>query len=166
MRQHCNQYNGKATNDHDSAAPERLSLASNEHKYYHDYTYALFQPKKLSAIAALRLKHKRIDTNSIYEHFPKIEACNADKEFIEGVILQIIKDGIIINKKSTNWYDSFYRKLSNYNDNINPSQQPATNTQSHFLNRVSSRLKKLKKGMFWELCLKKLKSNAFSANLG
>ena len=46
----------------------------------------------------------------------------------------MIKDGIIISKKSTNRYDSFYRKLSTDNDNINPSQQPsATNTPSRFL---------------------------------
>ena len=81
----------------------------------------------MSAIAALRLKHKR-------EHFTMIEGSNADKEFIEGVILQMIKDGIIINKKSLNEYDSFYRKLSTDNDNINPSQQPsATNAPSCFL---------------------------------
>ena len=47
----------------------------------------------------------------------------------------MIKDGIIINKKSSNGYDSFYRKLSTDNDNINPSQQPsAANTPSRFLN--------------------------------
>ena len=40
------------------------------------------------------------------------EVSNTDKTFIEGVILQMIKDGIIINKKSPNGYDAFYRKLS------------------------------------------------------
>ena len=46
----------------------------------------------------------------------------------------MIKDGIIINKKSPNGYDSFYRKVNTNNDNINPGQQPsATNTQSRFL---------------------------------
>ena len=65
-----------------------------------------------------------------------IEASNADKEFIEGVILQMVKDGIIRrrNKKSRNGYDSFYRKLSTDNDNINPSQQPsATNSPPRLL---------------------------------
>ena len=96
--------------------------------------YAFFQPKILSSIAALRLKHKRPDINSIYEHFAVIEASNADKEFIEGVILQMIKDGITLNKKSPNRYDSFYMKLSTDNDNINPRQQPsATNTPFRFL---------------------------------
>ena len=59
------------------------------------------------------------------------EASIADKEFTEGVTLQVIKDGIIIKKKSPNRCDSFYGKLSTDNDNINPSQQPSvTNTPS------------------------------------
>ena len=64
-----------------------------------------------------------------------IEASNADKEFIEDVILQPVKDGIIIiNKKSPNEYDSSCRKLSTDKNNINPSQQPsATNTPFRFL---------------------------------
>ena len=63
-----------------------------------------------------------------------IKVSNTNKEFIEEVILQMIKDGIIINKKSPNGYDAFYRKLSTDNHNINPSQQPsATNTPSRFL---------------------------------
>ena len=100
----------------------RLLLAPNEHEDYHDDTYALFQPKILSALAAFRLKHKCPDINSIYEHFTIIEASNVDKEFIEDVILQMIKDRIIINKKSPNGYESFYRKLSIVIDNISPSQ--------------------------------------------
>ena len=57
-----------------------------------------------------------------------------DKKFIEDVILQVVKDGIILNKKSPNGYDSFYRKLSTDNDNINPRQQPSvTNTPFRFL---------------------------------
>ena len=61
-----------------------------------------------------------------------IEASTA-KEFIEGVILQMIKDGTIINKESLNGYDLFHRKLSTGNDNINLGKQPKTNTASHFL---------------------------------
>ena len=126
----------KQPNDHEtSAASERLALTLNEHGDYHDDIYALFQLKISSAIAALRLKHTSPDINSVYQQFTKIEDSNADKEFIESVIIQMIKDGIIINKKSPNRYDSFYRKLSTDNDNINPSQQPsATNTPSCFLN--------------------------------
>ena len=100
----------------------RLLLASNEHEDYHDDTYALFQPKILPAVASLKLKHKRPNINSIYEHFTVTEASNADKEFIEVAILQMIKDRIIINKKSPNGYESFYRKLSIVIDNISPSQ--------------------------------------------
>ena len=46
-------------------ASERLLLASNEHEDYHDNTYTLFQPKNLSAVAALRLKQKCPDINSV-----------------------------------------------------------------------------------------------------
>ena len=35
----------------------------------------------------------------------------------------MINHGIIVNKKSPNGYDSFYRKLSNDNGNPNQSQQ-------------------------------------------
>ena len=76
----------KQLTDHDiSVASETLSLASNKHEDYYDDTYTLFQPTILSAI-----KLKGTDFNSIYEQFTKIEASNAEKEFIEGVILQII----------------------------------------------------------------------------
>ena len=79
----------KQLTDHDiSVASETLSLASNKHEDYYNDTYTLFQPTILSAIATLRLKGT--DVNSIYEQFTKIEASNAEKEFIEGVILQII----------------------------------------------------------------------------
>ena len=125
----------KQPTEHDiSTASDRFLLASNVHEDYHDDRYALFQPKILSTTAALKLKHKGSDINSIYAHFTMIEASNADKVFIEGVIIQMIKDGIIINKKSPSGYNSFYRKLSTDNDNINPSLQPsATNSPSHFL---------------------------------
>ena len=50
---------------------------------------------------------------------------------------QMIKDEIIINKKSPNGYHLFYRKLSTDNNNINPSQQPsARNTPSRFLSDI------------------------------
>ena len=71
-------------------------------------------------------------------NFTKIEARNADKEFTESVMLQMIKNEIIINKKSPNGCDSFYSKLSTDNENINPSQQPsATNTPSRLTNTRS-----------------------------
>ena len=73
-----------------SAATERLLLASNKQTGYNNSTRFIFQPKILSAIAAVRLRHKRPDINSIYEHFTKIEGSNTDKEFIEGAILQMI----------------------------------------------------------------------------
>ena len=69
-------------------ARHRFLLASNEHEDYHDDIAMLFQSKIFSPIAALRLKHKHPDINSIYEFFTMIEANNADKEFIEGVIPQ------------------------------------------------------------------------------
>ena len=114
----------KQPNNRDiSAASERLSSGSNDTSII---------PTK--TIAALILKHIRLDITSICEHFIKVAGSNTDKGFIEGVIVQIIKDGTIINKKSPNRYDSFYRKLSTDNDNMNPSQQPsATNTQFRFL---------------------------------
>ena len=54
----------------------------------------------------------------------------------------MIKDGIIINKNSPNECDSFYKKLSSDNDNINPRQQyprqqhSATYTSSRFLSNT------------------------------
>ena len=71
-------------------------------------------------------------------NFTNIEARNAAKEFTEYVILKMIKNEIIINKKSPNGCDSFYSKLSTDNENINPSQQPsATNTPSRLTNTRS-----------------------------
>ena len=54
-----------------SAESERLSLASNEHEDYHDNIYTLLQPKILSTIVALRLKHKRLDINPFMHNIVK-----------------------------------------------------------------------------------------------
>ena len=70
-------------------------------------------------------------------NFTTVEARNAAKEFTEYVMLQMIKNEIVINKKSPNGCDSFYSKLSTDNENINPSQQPATNTSSRLTNTRS-----------------------------
>ena len=47
--------NHEQPTEHDiSTASDRFLLASNEHEDYHDYTYALFQPKILSAISRFK----------------------------------------------------------------------------------------------------------------
>ena len=79
----------------------------------------------MSAKTTIKIKHKRLDINSIYEHFTNTSKrqVKADKKFFESAILQMINNGIIVNKKPRNGYELFYRNFSNDDGNSNYSQQ-------------------------------------------
>ena len=79
----------------------------------------------MSAITTIKIKHKRLDINSIYERFTNSSKrqVKADKKFLENAILQMINNGIIVNKKPRNGYELFYGNFSNDDGNSNYSQQ-------------------------------------------
>ena len=64
--------------------------------------------KILSAIKKIRDKKNRPDIDAIFDHLMKNSGLNIDKEFIEGVIVELIKGNVITNKKTATVCDSFY----------------------------------------------------------
>ena len=85
--------------------------------------YEIFKIKIYSVITTISLKHQRRNINSFYEHLQRKNRGMVIKKSLESVMIQIINHGIKVNKKSSNGYDSFYRKLSNDNGNPNLRQQ-------------------------------------------
>ena len=69
-----------------------------------------FKPKILEAIDHLKgISHKRQDVYSIFDFITRTTASNITKEALAGIITDLVKQNIIINKKSVNGRDSFSR---------------------------------------------------------
>ena len=69
-----------------------------------------FKPKILEAIDHLKgISHKRSDVDSIFDFITRTAASNITKEALADIITDLIKQNIIINKKSINGCDSFRR---------------------------------------------------------
>ena len=89
-----------------------------------------FKPKILEAIDHLKgISHKRPDVDSIFDFITKTTASNITKEVLADIITDLIKQNIIINKKSINGSDSFRRNTfdvcstTDENSDINNTQQ-------------------------------------------
>ena len=69
-----------------------------------------FKPKILEAIDHLKgISHKRPDVDSIFDFITRTTASNIIKEALADIISDLVKQNIIINKKSVNWHESFRR---------------------------------------------------------
>ena len=91
----------KENNQVTEAADDSLNTSVNE-------SLQLFKPKILNAIEIIRdKKKKRPDIDTIHDHIMKTEASNADKTLIEILVKELIKQNILINKKTTQGLDSF-----------------------------------------------------------
>ena len=91
----------KENNQVTEAADDSLNTSVNE-------SLQLFKPKISNAIEIIRdKKKKRPDIDTIYDHIMKTEASNADKTLIEILVKELIKQNILINKKTTQGLDSF-----------------------------------------------------------
>ena len=87
---------------------------SNTENSQDDHITTLFKDKILKAIIEIRTNSKkRPDLNSIYNYVIKSEASNVDIDFIESVMVELINDNKITNKKTVTGLDSFYI-LPNY----------------------------------------------------
>ena len=64
-------------------------------------------------IDSIRLKKKRPDLESISDHIKKTGVLEADKNSIEKAISELIKFNLIMNKKTTQRLDSFFRTSRN-----------------------------------------------------
>ena len=64
----------------------------------------------LEAIDHLKgISHKRPDVDSIFDFITRTTASNITKEALADIITDLVKQNIIINKKSINGRDSFRR---------------------------------------------------------
>ena len=86
-----------------------------------DSVLSTFKPIVLSPIDILREKEKRPDVDSIYNHIIKTQASNADNLLIESVVTNLMKDNLIINKKTTSGFDSFFRNDAPLNEETMPN---------------------------------------------
>ena len=63
------------------------------------------------SIYKLREKKKRPDIDSIFDFLSKTVATNIDEDTLTNSISQLITQKVLVNKKTSNGYDSLY--LSN-----------------------------------------------------
>ena len=76
---------------------------------------SLFQPKILTSIDYIRNVNKqRTDLEAIYKYISRTEASNANKNDIINSIDELVKQNVLVNKKTNSRYDSFFP----YNDNL------------------------------------------------
>ena len=76
---------------------------------------SLFQPKILTAIDYIRNFNKqRPNTENIYQHISRRDASNVDKTDVVNSIDELVKQDVVVNKKTSWGYDSFFL----YNDNL------------------------------------------------
>ena len=69
-----------------------------------------FKPKILEAIDHLKgISRKHPDVDSIFDFITRATASNITKEALADIITDLVKQNIIINKKSINGRDSFRR---------------------------------------------------------
>ena len=83
-----------------NTAFEKLKIMSreNEATIIEKGDYSHFTPLTLSAINDIKEKKKRRDTSSIYDYIMKTQASNADKAFIQSVVVKLTLERKIINK--------------------------------------------------------------------
>ena len=98
----------KENNQVTEATDDSLNTSVNE-------SLQLFKPKILNAIEIIRdKKKKRPDIDTIHNYIMRTEASNADKTLIENVVKELIKQNMVINKKTTQGLDSL-KILKNVN---------------------------------------------------
>ena len=78
---------------------------------------SIFKEKVLVAIKDIRDTKRRPDLPSIYNQVIKTEASNADEDFIESIIVELINENKIYNKKTRTGLDSFYIAQDNMTTN-------------------------------------------------
>ena len=61
----------------------------------------------------IKIDIQRPDVEAIFKHIAKNKASNITKDFIEGSITKLLKEGKIINKKTSEGLDSFYSNIKN-----------------------------------------------------
>ena len=92
-----------------STALEKLTITNDlEKNGENTETSSSFKPKILCAIDRIKEKKKRPDIESMYDYLYRTEASNIDKVSIELILNELVKENVLVNKK-TSLGDSFRR---------------------------------------------------------
>ena len=76
---------------------------------------SLFQPKVLAAIDYIRNVNKQSpNAETIYKYISRTEASNVNKTDIVNSTDELVKQNVVVNKKASLGYDSFF----SYKDNL------------------------------------------------
>ena len=90
------------------AAFEKLAITHSDINVNINISH--FKPKILEAIDHLKgISHKHPYVDSIFDFITRATASNITKEALADIITDLVKQNIIINKKSINGRDSFRR---------------------------------------------------------
>ena len=102
-----------------STALEKLTITNDLEKNGKTTEISsLFKPKILCAIDRIKEKKKRPDIDSIYDYLSRTEASNIDKISIELILNELVKENVVVNKK-TSLGDSF-RRINTLPNLVNP----------------------------------------------
>ena len=96
-----------------TTALERLSITNEITTINNENNVTILTQHVFDAIDSIRLKKKRPDLESISDHIKKTGVFEFDKNSIEKAISELVKLNLIINKKTPQGLDSFYRTSRN-----------------------------------------------------
>ena len=115
---HVHLDDAKENNQVIEATDDSLNTSINE-------SLQLFKPKILNTIEIIKKKKKkRADIDTIHDYITRTEASNADKTLIENVVRELIRQNILINKRTTQGLDSF--KISKNANQISQTSSDQT----------------------------------------
>ena len=81
---------------------EKLTITNDlEKNLENTETSSLFKPKILGAIDRIKEKKKRPDIDSIYDYLSRTKASNIDKVSIEQILSELVKENVLVNKKTS-----------------------------------------------------------------
>ena len=96
-----------------TTALEELSITNEITPIKNENNVTILTQNVFDAIDSIRLKKKRPDLESISDHIKKTGVFEFDKNSIEKAISELVKLNLIMNKKTPQGLDSFYRKSRN-----------------------------------------------------
>ena len=91
-----------------STAREKLVITNDLEKTRESTKTSLFKPMILRTIDWIKEKKKLPDIHSIYDYLSRMNAFNIEKVSIELILNDLIKENVLLNKK-TSLGDSFRR---------------------------------------------------------
>ena len=92
---------------------KEITYSENESRHS---VLSIFIPLVLIPFDTLRDNNKRSDVDSICNYIIKAQASNADRFFIESVVMNLMKENVTFNKKTASGFDFFFRNNALLNE--------------------------------------------------